>query len=240
MSHFTLYRKPEKLWKEFFLPFICQFILVVLAILPHRLSIGLGAFVLPQSEYLGEMTSPTTGRLVFAVCAMLGCFVLGYIAHIFAQKDKDLPAFLIGIFAGTLLWQSLGEDLWHFGIYVDGTLVNFLKLESIQVLPIVLPVLIAVLFGMLHHSFDFGVLCVIASFLCNWMGHYCSHATYPLVAGIMDISKWYVISGIGFGGALFLLGLYLGIAASVDRKGRMFSSIICYLGIAIFVFGMIG
>lgn len=240
MNHFALYHKPEKLWKEFFLPFLCQFVLVVLAIIPHRLSIRLGEFVLPQVEYLGEMTSPTAGRLTFAVCAMLGYFAFSYIAHILAQKEMDFPAFLIGIFAGTLLWQSIGEDLWNFGIYVDGDLVNFLKLESIQVLPIVPPILIAVAFGMRHHWFDFGILCVITSFLCNWMGHYCSMATYPIVSGSMDEAKWYIISGIGFGATLTLLGLYLGIAASVDRKGRMFSSIVCYLGIAIFVFGMIG
>lgn len=240
MNHFALYHKPEKVWTEFLLPFFSQFVLVALAILPHRLLIGRGAFVLPQTEYLGETTSPTVGRLVFAVCAMLGCFVLSYVAHRFARKDKELPAFLVGIFAGTLLWQSLGEDLWHFGIYEGGTLVNFLKLESIQVLPIVLPFLLLVLYGMLHHSFDFGILCVISSFLCNWMGHYSSHATYPIVASAMDVSKWYKISGIGFGGVLFLLGLYLGLAASVDKKGRLFSSIICYVGVAIFVFGMIG
>lgn len=240
MEHFTLYHKPEKIGAEFTIPFLSQFVLVVVAILLHRLLIGRGEFVLPQTEYLGEITSPTAGRLTYAICAMIGCFLLGYIAHRLAKSDKDLPSFLIGVFAGTLLWQSMGEDLWHFGIYEGDIFVNFMKLESIQVLPVVLPLLLLVLYGMLHHSFDFGVLCVICSFLCNWLGHYCSHATYPIVARIMDAAEWYKISGIGFGGLLLLLGLYLGLMSSVDRKGRMLSSMVSYLGVAIFVFGMIG
>lgn len=240
MNHFTLHTKPEKIGKEFLLPFLCQFLLVGLAILPHRLCIGRGDLLLPSVEYLGEMTSPTAGRLFFAVTAMILCIVLGVVASKLARNDRIFPSFLTGIFAGTLLWQSIGEDLWHFGIYSNGELINFLKIENVQVLPIVIPFLLLVLYGMIHHSFDFGVLCLIMSFLSNWMGHYCSHATYPLVESIIELKQWYIISGACFGGVLLLFGIYLGLFASKDQKGRIFSSIIAYIGLAVFVFGMIG
>ena len=240
MEHFSLYNKPQKILKEFVLPFFWQFVLVVVAIVPHRLFINRGNYILPQTTYLGELTSPTSGRLVFAVSAMILCFVFAFISSKLAKKEKLFLSFTVGILSGTFLWQSLGEDLWHFGIYENGELVNFLKLESIQVLPIVLPFLLFVLYGMFRKSFDFGILCAVSSFLCNWMGHYCSHATYPIVASFMEISKWYIISGIAFGGVLLLLGIYLGVFASRDKKGRYFSSIVAYIGVAIFVFGMIG
>lgn len=240
MNHYKFGEKPQNLWKEFFLPFLLQFVLLVFTIIPHRIFIHIGSPIMEPVMYGDEMTDPTSGRLFYVFFAMVMCIVLAVIGGKLAKKGKLFSPFYLGVVGGTFLWQSLGEDAWNFGLGESGEITYFLQMESIQVLPIVIPFLILVGYGVVHHSFDWCVLNVLLSFICNWMGHYVSLGTYFLVASKFSLEQWCVVAGISFGALFILLGLLLGIFASKDTKARLTASMIMYIGVGILVFGFVG
>lgn len=142
--------------------------------------------------------------------------------------------FFMGLFAGTFLWQSIGEDLWNFS--VNG--INFVQLESVSVFPIFVMTILFAAYAAKNHALDFGMWCVLLGFFCNWAGHYVMLGTYPFVAPYFEEAVWN--KGIAYisGAILGVIGIYLGICAAKDRKGRLFAAIITYIATGIIAFGM--
>lgn len=228
--------KRKEIIREYALPFLGMFVVLVICMFLHRSVISLGAMLGPEEMVGEEMSSPTIGRLVFAVLSFCAFAILTAVSQGIGKQGKIFPSFWCAMFAGIFLWQSIGEDLWHFA--VDG--VHFVQLESITVLPI------AILFGMLlyyvlrHDALGWGVQCTLLSFACNWLGHYILLGVYPMVSSLIDTNAWCKLVGISAGSILTILGVYLGVCKSRNTKERLLSVILTYYGVAVLVFGIMG
>ena len=234
MNHFEKYHKPQFSAKEYFLPFLSQYLILAVCILLHRLFINRGEFIGPAVMVGDEMSSPTAGRFAFCILAFVAAVALAAVASGKAKAGKEYAPFFMGLFAGTFLWQSIGEDLWNFS--VNG--VNFVQLESVSVFPIFVITLLFVIYAAKNHVLDFGMWCALLGFLCNWAGHYVMLGTYPFVAAYFEEAVWN--RGIAYisGAVLGVIGIYLGVCAAKDRKGRLFAAIITYIATGIIAFGM--
>lgn len=234
MNHFETYHKPQFSVKEYLLPFLAQYLILMVCIMLHRLFIGHGPLLGPEVLVGDEMSSPTAGRLVFCILAFVLAVVLTGIASKKAKAGAEYIPFFLGLFAGTFLWQSIGEDLWNFS--VNG--VNFVQLGSVSVFPIFVITVLFVIYAVRNETLDWGVWCALFGFLCNWLGHYVMLGTYPFVAAYFEESAWN--QGIAYvsGAVLAVFGIYLGVCSAKDRKGRLFASIVTYIATGVIAFGM--
>lgn len=183
-----------------------------------------------ESKFIGdEMSSPTSGRLVFLILSFILALILCITASKFAKADKDIPAFWCGYASGIFLWQSLGEEAWHFS--VGG--INFVKLESVSSFPVVILFVALIIYAYRHRSFDWGIWCMIFSFACNWLGHYVTVGIYPFVEKLFDSHTWNVCAGSIGGGIMFIFSIYYLLTHADTRKGRMFASMLTYISIGI-------
>ena len=138
---------------------------------------------------VGEnLTSPTVGRLAFGIIVLVLWFFFSLVASNAAKKEKHYASSLFGFAAGILLWQFIGEISWHYS--VGG--VHFVPFESVTTFPIACLFILLLLYGKKHHSFDWGIWCMLLSFAFNWMGHYVMEGTYPFVASFVGQHTWYV------------------------------------------------
>ena len=235
MDVFTLYKKPENVVKEFLLPILIQLLLVSATVIPHRLFVGRGEFVVPAFQ-LGDLAnSPTSGRLAYVFVAFVLFLTFAIISSKLAGKEKITSSFYTGVLAGTFLWQFLGEDIWHFGCSEGGEMIYFLRMESVQVFPLVIVALLLVGYAVKRDAFDWGVFVIIFTFLVNWIGHYVSEGTYAFVDGSFTMGGWISLTGFILGPILLLGGTYLGVFGSKNQKGRMLASMLVYMS-----FGQIG
>ena len=168
--------------------------------------------------------------------AFAGAVLLTVIASQTAKKGREYIPFFLGLISGTLLWQSIGEDLWNFS--VNG--VNFVQFESVSMFPVFVITILFVIYAVKNQALDWGVWCTLLGFLCNWLGHYVMLGTYPFVAEYFEESVWNKGIAYGSGSILILLGIYLGVFSARDRKGRLIASIITYIATGIIVFGIMG
>lgn len=212
MNHFEKYHKPQFSVKEYFLPFLSQYLILAVCILLHRLFINRGGLICPEVLVGDEMSSPTAGRLVFCVIAFVAAVVLAAAASRRAKEGKEYAPFFMGLFAGTFLWQSIGEDLWNFS--VNG--VNFVQLESVSVFPIFVITLLFVCYAAKNQALDFGMWCALLGFLCNWAGHYVMLGTYSFVAAYFEEAAWNQGIAYSSGTILGVVGIYLGVCAAKD------------------------
>lgn len=234
MKHFEKYHRAEFSLKEYLLPFLLQYVILIICIRLHRLFVDKGAMLGSPVMVGDEMSSPTTGRLAFLIIAFIAAVILTAIASKKAKEGKEYLPFFFGLFAGTFFWQAVGEDLWNFS--VNG--VNFIQFESVSVLPIFIFTLLFLIYAVKNDVLDWGVWCSLLGFLCNWWGHYVMLGTYPFVASYFQESVWN--KGIAYisGGILALIGIYLGVFSAKDRKGRLFASIVTYIATGVIAFGM--
>jgi len=229
------FEKKEKL-TYFLLPFLIQFGVLGVCIPLHRIFIHIGPF-LGETELIGmEMTNPTAGRLIFGILAFIAFIILTLFASQKAKKGSELFSFVLGMFAGVFLWQSIGEDLCNFS--VNG--IHFVSLESITVLPLVILFLLAMAYFWKTESLNWGVCCSMLSFSVNWLGHYVLVGVYPLASGLCDINLWCRCVGITLGPVLFVISLILGLGKGKKSKERMRAAILAYYSIVVLVFGMAG
>lgn len=235
MNHFEKYHRPQFSVKEYFLPFLVQYVILVAWIELHALFIGQGPYIGEQIMVGDEMSSPTAGRLVYCLIAFAGALIFALTASKMAKKGREYMPFFLGVISGTFLWQSIGEDLWHFS--VNG--INFIQLESVSVLPVFVLTILFVIYAAGNKILDWGMWCSLLGFLCNWFGHYVMLGTYPFVASYFSESVWNRCAGCVSGSILLLIGIYLGVCSAKDRKGRLFASIVTYIAIGIIVFGII-
>lgn len=236
MKHFELYHKPEFSARQYLIPLVLEYVVLLSCISFHRIFIHLGP-MLGESVLVGdELSSPTAGRLAFCILAFLAAIVLSVLASRKARADNVYVPFLFGSFAGTFLWQSLGEDAWNFA--VGG--VNFVQLESVSVLPLVLAVIPLLIYAARNESLDWGIWCVLFSFLTNWWGHYITLGTYPLVSASFEETVWMHLVSAVVGVLLLLAGLYLGLCSAKDIKGRIFGAAVTYVATGVLAFGLMG
>jgi hypothetical protein len=220
---------------EYFLPLLVEFLILGAAILSFSLFVALGPMI-EEPALVGEaQTKPTLGRLVFGLAALVLWFVFTLIASKSAKKDKHFAPSLFGFVAGILLWQFIGEISWHYS--VGG--VHFVPLESVTTFPLACLFILLLIYGKRHHSFDWGVWCMLISFAFNWMGHYVMEGTYPFVASMVDQHTWYVgaslVSGVfGLIGSILFL-----VFRARTRRGRLLASMLTYISVATIAFGIL-
>lgn len=227
--------KGKTILKEFLLPLLGQFGVLFVAILLHRVFIGLGPNILDPVQIGDEITKPTLGRL----CYLIFAFIMFFVCAIVAMKNanKVYFSFFTGILSGTFLWQMLGEDMWHFGLLEHGEIVHFIRLESISVLPFLIPLVIFVVYCATRKNFNWGIISVLVSFFINWLGHYVSHGTYPIFQFVMTEDVWFQIAGCLFGSLIIIISICLAIFKAKTLKTRILCSALLYAGIAIVAFG---
>lgn len=229
--------------KEYVIPMLLQFMALVLFMMMHRLTVGRGNLLLERVQVGDEMSSPTLGRLLYMLFAFVMFVVTAYFANKTSKTDSRKNTFIsfaLGIASGTFLWQAIGEDSWHFGFQTENGLANMSQLESITVVFILAVFLIFLVYVVRQKALSFGVAAVICSFLCNWLGHYVSTATYTFVQTAFDERMWFIVSG-GAAGIILLAGslLYLFKNASTTKK-RLFCSTFSYLGVCMITMSVMG
>ena len=234
MKHFERYHKPQFSAREYLLPFLLQYVVLLCCIRLHRLFIYRGP-LLGEAVLVGdEMSSPTAGRLAFCILSFILGTALAVLASRRAKRGDDLAPYLMGSFAGTFFWQSLGEDAWNFAI--GG--VNFVQLESVSVFPLFLVTVLFLIYAVRNHVLDWGIWCVVLSFLANWWGHYVMLGTYPFVAAYFEEAVWNKGISTVVGVLLLAAGVYLGLCSAKDKKGRIFAAMVTYIATGVIAFGM--
>lgn len=230
--------KGNVILKEFILPLLAQFGILIVTILLHRIFIVLGPNILDPVTFGDEITKPTLGRLIYAIFAFIMFLVCAIVA---IKKEENVYfSFFAGIMSGIFLWQMLGEDMRHFGLLENGEISYFINLENISMLPFLIPLVIFVAYCIIRKNFNWGIISVVVSFFINWLGHFVSHGTYPIFQFIMTENAWFKISGCIFGFIIILLSIYLAVFKAKTLKTRLLSSALLYAGIAIVAFGFMG
>lgn len=234
MNHFEKYHKPQFSVKEYLLPFLLQYVILVICMSLHNFFVSKGSYICAEAMVGDEKSSPTVGRLVFCILTFAGAVILTILASNTAKKGREYIPFFFGLIAGTFLWQSFGEDLWHFP--VKG--VNFVQFESVSMLPVFVITILFIIYAVKNEALDWGIWCALLGFMCNWFGHYVMLGTYPFVAAYVEESVWNRGIACVSGVILTVLGIYLGIFSAKDRKGRLIASIVTYIATGIIAFGI--
>ena len=220
--------------KDYLIPVLLQFAALFLFMSVHRVFIGKGKLILESVTVGDEVTSPTMGRLIYMIIAFIMFMVMAVIANR-CSKSKDrknvVAGFWAGIVSGTFLWQSLGEDSWHFGVNTEEGLVNISQMESISVVFIMIVFLIFLFYVIKQNALSFGVEMTICSFLCNWLSHYVILASYPFVHKLFEERTWIILSGCIIGGLLFVGSIVYVFKKADNIKKLLLCSTFTYIGI---------
>lgn len=219
---------------EYFLPLLGEFLILAVCILSFRLFVKLGPMIEAPALVGKEQTRPTVGRLVFGVAVLALWFVFTSVASRSANKGRHYASSLFGFAAGILLWQFIGEISWHYSVGE----VHFVPLESVTTFPIACLFILLLIYGKKHHSFDWGVWCMLLSFAFNWMGHYVMEGTYPFVASMMDQHTWYVGASMVSGICGLIYSIVFLLFRARTRRGRLLASMMTYISIGVIVFGI--
>ncbi len=225
---------PTELLMEYFLPLAAEFLILILCILPFRVLKVLGPLIEEPSLVGRELTKPTAGRLAFGILAIVLWLAFSYAASRAADKDKHYTSSFLGFAAGILLWQFIGEISWHYSI--GG--VHFVPFESVTTFPLACLFILLMIYGKRHHSFDWGVWCMLLSFAFNWMGHYVMEGTYPFVASLIDQHTWYIGTSAVSGVCGFVFSILFLLFRVKTRRGRILASMLTYISIGVFAFGL--
>ncbi|ORX83187.1 hypothetical protein BCR32DRAFT_278275 [Anaeromyces robustus] len=224
------------------------------------------------AEVAGEETNPTISRLIWCIVGFILGIVLIIISEIVYIRDnkvkddynltntdnfnkdgnndknnsklKLMNTWTIAVTSGIIIWQSIGECLWHYGVEVkndegDRSFANFSRIESIQGIPFF--IILALIFFYGYGKLGFGVESCLGSFLSNWYGHICMIGTYPiaLACGVkMEMSSWYRLVGIINTIFFLFIGLYL-IFTKKSKPIKYLASCSLYAAIGIVIFGVI-
>lgn len=231
--------KKKIFFKDFFLPFLIQFLILVVAlvIFASVTNCSLKNVVLMDSRIVGgEETSPHLARLVYMFISLFLGFCCIFLLRFFENKKMDDASFWFGIIGGIFLWQSIGECSWHFGIpFVENgdVIINYLpRIEGPSSTMILLPFLVITGILIKNKMISFGMLALILSFAGNWVGHFISIGTYPLVYKFFEEGLWYRISGVIYGIILASTGIINALKESSNRHQKMIWSVVFYFGIA--------
>ena len=226
---------PKEIVCEYFLPLLAEFGILILCIFPFRLLKKVDVLIQEPALVGGNLSDPTVGRLMFGIVAIVLWFVFSWVASEAAEKGKHYSSSFFGFAAGILLWQFIGEISWHYSI--GG--VHFVPFESVTTFPIDCLFILLLIYGKKHHSFDWGIWCMLLSFAFNWMGHYVMEGTYPFVASFVDQHTWYVGASLVSGICGFVYSIIFLLFRAKTRRGRILASMLTYISIGVIVFGLI-
>jgi hypothetical protein len=220
---------------EYLLPLLAEFAILGVCILSFGVFVNLGPMI-EEPALVGEvLTKPTVGRLAFGITVLVLWFVCTLIASKSAKEDRHfLPSFL-GFVAGIFLWQFIGEISWHYS--VGG--VHFVPLESVTTFPLACLFILLLIYGKKHHSFDWGIWCMLLSFAFNWMGHYVMEGTYPFVAAMIDRHAWYVGASLVSGICGLIFSIVFLLFRAKTKRGRLLASMLTYISVATIAFGIL-
>ncbi|MBQ9823800.1 MAG: hypothetical protein IJM63_04825 [Solobacterium sp.] len=224
----------KELLMEYFLPLLAEFAILFLCILPFRFVKAAGPLIEEPSMVGRELTKPTAGRLGFGILAILLWLVFTHLASKAAEKEKHYTSSFLGFAAGILLWQFIGEISWHYS--VGG--VHFVPFESVTTFPAAILFILLMIYGKKHHSFDWGVWCMLMSFAFNWMGHYVMEGTYPFAASVFDQHTWYIGASAVSGILGFIYSIIFLLFRVKTRRGRIMASMLTYISIGVLMFGL--
>lgn len=227
--------KQNNRFFHFFIPIFIQIGVICISMVLHRLFIGRGEFVCPQTTIGESITLPTMGRMVYMIIATVLFIVTSYFASKYAKLDRTYLPFILGMFSGTFLWQSIGEDCWHFSI--DGT--NLVQLETVSVLPLFILYVLFLIYLFKKCKLNWGVWCTIMAFSVNWGGHYVLEGFAPIFAGIISPNTYMKIVGLGLGSVILVFSIVKGLKKDSPEKLRIQASVLFFFAMAIIAFSFI-
>jgi hypothetical protein len=218
-------------WRESVVPALIQFGILVIVIMEFLLLIGPKnglAALQPVSSIGDEQTNPNLIRLIY----MLVCIPLSFVLVRLVRGAGFKKQFWIPLIAGILLWQGVGECSWHFGLFFDGKILNFPRLEGMQgtfiLLFLVLPLF---LFAWRKAALSWPVKIFCMSFLVNWLPHWLMIGVGDLLGTIVSRNTWYLIAAICIGLPCFVTALWLVFRKARTREDRYMLSILLYGGL---------
>lgn len=182
-----------------------------------------------------EMSNPTIGRLIYGIISFIGFIICSIYASKTTDENDSTKPFWFGYIAGILLWQSVGEISWHY--YVGR--INFAPLENITSFPFLVIILMIFIYGKKHHSFSWGIWCVFATFMCNWLGHYISIGIYPFVENFVSSRTWNVYSSIICGSLFFIASIRYLLYRAKTNRGRILASLFSFMALATVFLGIV-
>lgn len=236
--------------KNGLLPFLVMFVTMGLSIVVFRLFRAMnGTEIQPVMDVAGEETNPTIGRLIYMCLAFAASITLTAIAahKIRTDKDKLMLPWVLGVTSGTMMWQSLGESSWHYGLHIlndegEAAFVNFPRIESMQGLPFLILLMIFVTVLIIKHELNFGIAAFFMSFIGNWFGHACMIGTYPIALMFneqMPMVTWYRISGGVVAAITAVIGIWLAFSGKTERQTKYLSSIFFFIAYGCLLYGVI-
>ncbi|MBR4462919.1 MAG: hypothetical protein IKS51_10100 [Erysipelotrichaceae bacterium] len=95
------------------------------------------------------------------------------------------------------------------------------------------------IYGKKHHSFDWGIWCMLLLFAFNWMWHYVMEGTYPFVKSFVDQHTWYVGASMVSGVFGFIFSVLFLLFRVKTRRGRILASMLTYISLGVLAFGLL-
>ena len=194
----------------------------------------------------GEETDPTLGRLIVCLSYLFFSVLMISVAEKIwkANEEKILLSWTMAAFGGTLLWTSVGECSWHFGLQVlsdEGVelFTNFPRIECIQGIPFF--ILSIMIFVTCFKKFSFPFASYLLSFIGNWYGHLCMIAAYPIARALgckMELESFYKVSALGNAVVLAVIALYM-IFGKTKRTTKYLAAICMYVALGNVLFGIV-
>ena len=221
--------------REYLLPLLAEFLILVVSMAAFMFSVRLGPMIQEQAVVGDSVTMPTAGRFVFGIVALIMWFVFSWTASKAAKEDRHYASSLFGFSAGIFLWQFIGEITWHFS--VGG--VHFVPFESVTTFPLACMVILLMVYGKKHHSFDWGIWCMLLSFVMVWMGHYVMEGTYPFVESLVEERTWSVCTSITSGTLGLIFSIVFLLFRVKTRRGRILASMVTYISLGVLAFGLL-
>lgn len=239
-------------FKEGIIPFFIQMAILVVVILFFVFVIANDAIPdvagVPQRN--DEANDPNIVRLIYMILTIPATILLVRWA---VKTENKKKAFWIGLIAGIVAWQGIGECSWHFGLPFYGwtnwpttgavyeTFVFFPKIEGVQgtfLLVLFVPLL---LYMFRKGDFSWGLRIFVLSFFCNWVGHWVILGIAPMWPAALSYHnpyKWPKIVGIlaGLHGTLMLIYKILFKAKTTEE--RYVLSLLLYTFVGVLVEGV--
>ena len=202
--------------------------------------------ILPVVAVAGEKTDATIGRLITCVALFIGSLASVNLAMHFRKKSPDqltLP-WTLATLGGTLLWCSVGECSWHFGLNVmsdEGEILftSFPRIESVQGIPFMILTLLAL--AAVWKKASFPLMSYSLAFTGNWYGHICMMGLYPIAMACglkVELPVFYRVSGLIHTFIFASVGLFLILRKETKREYRYYAAVLLYIALGTLMFGV--
>ncbi len=228
-------------------PALIGFVLMGICIVPFKIARDSNTNFIEGMQPImvaGEENNPIYGRLLFAILVLIW-LVIGFciVCRIYKKaKAPTIPMFCLCFIIGVNLWQLLGETMWHFTFRVEDEYLAFVRLESMQAIPLVIVFTVFLVNAIHKRKYGDGLLLILSVFWANWIGHIICIGTLPFVYP-MDKDGWYPIAAII--GAIPACAIALSVifrdsirGKEITKRERLYASILLFaaLGCLFFIF----